>query len=305
MERTAIAHKTETMAPLPATLFVLDSEVKMQDVLLGKGGPSAFHVGTVAMKAVIEARLAMYINSNLLVKGGKTLVKTLITLQVVNSVQLVGGRFLEKISQVGNPDQWYVMANFEARIKVRELFREFIKNQTTRQRLPCALLDKIGLSGLFNQNSTYIEIVLHVANSPDIQDFLGTRNSMREKREERRFWAGNSIAKQDGDDGGTPLTLPLTEHFLAASKKKEHLSRKERMCSFAHSALHTLHTASVAGPTDIHLHQAKRESTQQTASNEISECNETQVYPNNAAYQHLDGITAFVAWMQTTELEAP
>lgn len=174
------------MASLPVTLFVRNSGIKLQDVLLGKGGPSACHIGTVAIKTIIEARLGTYLEAKSLTNGGKTNAKTLITLQVVTSVQLAGGRFLATKDQVGsNSHQWYVLSNTEARIRVRELFREFIKNQTRKHRYPCALLNKAGLSGLFTKNATFEEVVLHIAASANIQSLLRTRNNMREKREQK------------------------------------------------------------------------------------------------------------------------
>lgn len=209
----------KSMAPLPVGLFVRNSEIKFQDVLLGKGGPSACHVGTVAMKVIIEARLDTYLKANLLARSGKTNVKTLITLQVVNSVQLAGGHFLAQKAQAGNPSnrQWYVMTNVEARIKVRELFREFIKNQTLKRRHPCVLLEKIGLSGLFNKNSTFGEVVSYIAASSDIQEFLIARNTTREKRQQRRSSSSASaagitnIGKKEIDE---PVTLSLSSQLL-------------------------------------------------------------------------------------------
>eukprot|EP00545_Synedropsis_sp_CCMP1620_P010110 CAMPEP_0119005848 /NCGR_PEP_ID=MMETSP1176-20130426/1964_1 /TAXON_ID=265551 /ORGANISM="Synedropsis recta cf, Strain CCMP1620" /LENGTH=182 /DNA_ID=CAMNT_0006957701 /DNA_START=142 /DNA_END=687 /DNA_ORIENTATION=- len=168
--------------PVTHIHFVDTSEIKTQDVLLGKGGASGGHVGTIAFKALVESRLDSYRNANYTMRNGKNI----LTLQVVHLIHLSGGRFLTTDAHPGveSSRRWSVLESMVARIKVREYFREFIKN-VQKQRRPCVLLDKIGLSGIFCKNSTYTEIVFYVATSPHIRDFLSARNEVIEKRKQK------------------------------------------------------------------------------------------------------------------------
>eukprot|EP00545_Synedropsis_sp_CCMP1620_P007522 CAMPEP_0119005114 /NCGR_PEP_ID=MMETSP1176-20130426/1535_1 /TAXON_ID=265551 /ORGANISM="Synedropsis recta cf, Strain CCMP1620" /LENGTH=433 /DNA_ID=CAMNT_0006956883 /DNA_START=28 /DNA_END=1329 /DNA_ORIENTATION=- len=162
--------------------FVDTSEIKPEDVLLGKGGPSGGHVGTIAFKALVQSRLDSYRNANCTMKNGKNI----LTLQVVHLIHLSGGRFLTTDAQptLEISKRWYVLDSMVARIRVREFFREYIKN-VRKHRRPCALLDKIGISGMFCKNSTYTEIISYVATCPRILDFLSARHEVIEKRKQK------------------------------------------------------------------------------------------------------------------------
>lgn len=155
-------------------VLIHSSDIQQEDVLLGMGVQCTGHVGTVACKAIVESRLQMYVE-------GKKDEKTKLTLQVIALVEEAGGRFLKRDS---NSDLWSKLSKTDSRVKIREAFRGCIR-RVKNQLMPCALLKKIGLSEIFTKNSTYIEIVDHVAKSAEIRDYLCSRNDRTEKSSQK------------------------------------------------------------------------------------------------------------------------
>lgn len=161
-----MAPNEDTMERSPRQL-VHSRDIKQNDVVIGKGTICAFHIGTIAWKAIVESRLATYMNAT---RSSAKKEKTRLSLEVLGMIHSSGGRFLTfETSQhiVG----WYEMGHREARIKVRDAFRSAIKNLRER-RQPFALLDKIGLSKLLHKNSTYHEMVDHISKSSEIQQLI-------------------------------------------------------------------------------------------------------------------------------------
>lgn len=161
------------------------SDIKQNDVVLGKGALWASHVGSIAFKAVIESRLELYIDTDNALSWKSA--KTDLTLDVLGMIQSTGGRFLRKGPALLGADSnhWKVLNKSEARVKIRDAFRDCVKNIRNKRR-PSALLDKIGVSKLFNKSSTYFEIVEHVARSSDIRDYVCSRNDLIEQRCQKR-----------------------------------------------------------------------------------------------------------------------
>jgi hypothetical protein len=207
-------------------------EIKAQDILLGKGGPNAVHVGTIAFKAIIESRVEEYMNATQVTVNGKSLV----TLQIVESVHLTGGRFLcrDETQAINSNQDWCTMSKMAARVKVREFFREFIKN-VRKQRRPCVLLHKMGLSGLFGKDSSYSEILLHVASSKGIRDFVITRNRLIVKRTKNSsaLWS-SSEEKKDSNGISCSPGGHLTNRNTSSARN---LSEESSMLSSTSSVL--------------------------------------------------------------------
>lgn len=215
--------------------FIPISEIKTQDVLFGKGGLSASQIGTIAFKAVIESRLHTYINANLSTRRNAD--KTFITLQVVNLVHLTGGRFLvEEEATPGNMNRVYLINGTEARVRVREFFREFIK-KWRKQRRPCALLDKMGLAGLFNKHSTYGDIIVYIASSPHILSFLCTRNEQIEKRKQReQAYCRSSTKKETNTDSDTTVSSLPDSLSMGKTGQVSPLAEKNDSSEYCSSA---------------------------------------------------------------------
>lgn len=145
--------------------FVDNANIQYCDVLLGRGAHCARHVGSLAFKVVVASKLEAYILASSRKK------KTMITLEAVKVVQVAGGRFLTRIvsannsTTLGDNDCWHEVSEKEARIKVREQFRDCIKS-THREGFASVLLYKLGLTSLFSAEVLpFFEIVQHVMHS--------------------------------------------------------------------------------------------------------------------------------------------
>lgn len=158
--------------------LITSSEIEQEDVLLGRGALCTFHVGTIAWKAIVESRLDLY-------HKAKSKQITNLTLSVLNMVHATGGRFLQHDSSAARMGFWFEMDDKEARIKVRDAFRQCIKN-LRQHRLPSALVDRLGISRLLNKHLTYSMIVDYVSKSTEIQEIIRSgRNDMIERRERK------------------------------------------------------------------------------------------------------------------------
>jgi hypothetical protein len=162
------------------------SEINQNDVLMGKGGLCTGHLGTIAFKVVVETRLGTYCNVDRSDSQSKKNDKTRLTLQIVHLIHTSGGRFLKKEHNGATSELWCVLSKSEARVKVRDTFRDGLKN-IRKHRRPSALLDKMGLSERFSHTSSFTEIVEHIAKSSDILHFIFSRNSIIEQRRQREI----------------------------------------------------------------------------------------------------------------------
>ena len=95
-----------------------DCDIKVQDVLLGRGKCNFKHEGNVAYRILIETRLEKYVASD------SRSEKTHMVVQVVETISEAGGRFLK---QEGSADSWYAVDKKTAREKVGHSFRDAIK----------------------------------------------------------------------------------------------------------------------------------------------------------------------------------
>ena len=97
-----------------------ESEIKEQDVLLGRGKCNFKHIGNMAYRMLIETRLEKYIASD------SRSEKTHMVVEVVESIFESGGRFLKQ-EQGSSADGWFVVNKKTAREKVGHSFRDAIK----------------------------------------------------------------------------------------------------------------------------------------------------------------------------------
>lgn len=173
------------MVILNKKVAVHSSNINQFDVLLGRGAFCAFHTGSIAFKALVVSRLSSY------VKPESRKVKTLLTLEIISSIQRNGGRFLVKNedtkaqSAASKHSYWYEIGRSEARIKVRDVFRDCIKS-IQKLGLPSVLLEKVGMSGLFGGNSTFNEIAKHVQKSTNVSEFACARYDQTEDWKQHR-----------------------------------------------------------------------------------------------------------------------
>lgn len=180
------------MAPPNETKLVDELDIKQFDVLLGRGALCGCHVGSIALKVAVASKMKAYVMS----PSHKA--KTLLTLDLVHSVKQAGGRFLismyngRRVIRKGlirDPDCWYEVNEKEARIKVREVFRDCIKSDQ-KVGHPSILLDKLGLSGLFNRDLIFVDVVEYISNSSSICEFMSARCDLIERSKQHHRPAG-------------------------------------------------------------------------------------------------------------------
>lgn len=164
-----------TMAASHHHISIVDNaDIKNCDVIFGRGANCAYHVGSIALKVAVVSKLESYF----LATSPQS--KTLITLDVVNSIKLVKGRFFTNklpysmasgisSSMPLGEYVWYEVSSKEARLKVRELFRDCIKS-IQREGPASILLSKLGVDELVNKVLPFDQIVHHIANSSSIRN---------------------------------------------------------------------------------------------------------------------------------------
>lgn len=157
-------------------------DIHQHDVLLGLGSVCAGHVGTIAFKAVIESRMDLYVG----LKSRKA--KTALTLSVLAMLQAAGSRFFRQECRHGSDamQYWRKLNTKEARLKIRDAFRDLVKN-VRNQRRASALLDNLGLSNSVEIESTFADIVEYVSNSSSIREYIVSRNDTIQQRKKKRF----------------------------------------------------------------------------------------------------------------------
>lgn len=148
------------------------SAIQAEDIMLGKDFHCRSHVGSIALKVLIQTRIHIYVSddaSSVLRKH-----KTKLTKEVVAMIHNAGGRFLVQTPNFQHKEKdlyWRVLGQNEARVKVRDHFRDYIKN-IQNQRSPSVLLQKIGVSNLFNQRATYDVILNYIAHCPQVRAYV-------------------------------------------------------------------------------------------------------------------------------------
>lgn len=198
------------------TNIVNDADIKQCDVLLGRGVLCACHAGSMALKVVVASRMESYLKE----PGQKP--KTRLTLDILHSVHLAGGRFLVKRlplrASTGNNSAitleidccWYEINDKEARLKVRELFRDCIKS-AKKEGVASELLRKLGLTEIFCEVSTFVDIVEHITNSSTIRDYTSSRKDLVEQRVKNESASGSTINNTNVPENVISLCSDVTK----------------------------------------------------------------------------------------------
>lgn len=145
-------------------------DVTQEDVVLGKDQNHNCLVGMIAFKALIETRLDSYMDPR-----QSTSEKTYLTMTVFKSVQDAGGRFLLRNKQ--KPDKLKMLDMDGARLKIRDCFRDCVKQVRRKKQRPSILLLRIGISRkMFSERDSYADILQGVLNNSQVKLFLQRRS---------------------------------------------------------------------------------------------------------------------------------
>lgn len=99
-------------------------------------------------------------------------------------IEEVGGRFLAKqklkLPTLGTMQMdgggWNELKRTTVRIRVRDVFRDCIKN-VRQKKSPFKLLHRIGLTGLFHESSTFREIAEYIETNSEVKEQLYARHN--------------------------------------------------------------------------------------------------------------------------------
>lgn len=173
--------------PSNKSALVNTSAITEFDILFGRGAYCSCHMGSIALKVIVVSRLDSY------VKSKSQTVKNHITRDILRAVQLSGGRFLAKLEQgktTGNKlcktdnAWWYEIERKKAHIKIRDTLRDCIKS-IRKVGYPSVLLYRTGLSGVFDRDSTFPQIIEHAAKSSTVSEYVRSRSGVLPGREGR------------------------------------------------------------------------------------------------------------------------